>query len=62
VVAVKAALAAQSPTPDMIAVEPDAYAVDVYASGSGADFDARSKHPELGCEMIKTLTGTWGIE
>jgi ABC-type glycerol-3-phosphate transport system substrate-binding protein len=37
-VAVKAALAAQSPTPDIIAVEPGAYAVDVYTSGSVLDF------------------------
>jgi raffinose/stachyose/melibiose transport system substrate-binding protein len=37
-VAVKAALAAQSATPDIIAVEPGAYAVDVYTSGSVLDF------------------------
>ena len=37
-VAVKAALAAQSPTPDIIAVEPGAYAVDVFTSGSTLDF------------------------
>jgi raffinose/stachyose/melibiose transport system substrate-binding protein len=37
-VAVKAALAAQSATPDIIAVEPGAYAVDVSASGSVLDF------------------------
>jgi ABC-type glycerol-3-phosphate transport system substrate-binding protein len=37
-VAVKAALAAQSPAPDIIAVEPGAYAVDVYTSGSTLDF------------------------
>ena len=37
-VAVKAALAAQSSTPDIIAVEPGAYAVDVYTSGSVLDF------------------------
>jgi raffinose/stachyose/melibiose transport system substrate-binding protein len=37
-VAVKAALAAQSPTPDIIAVEPGAYAVDVFTSGSVLDF------------------------
>ena len=33
-VGVKAALAAQSHAPDIIAVEPGAYAVDVYTSGS----------------------------
>ena len=37
-VAVKSALAAQSPVPDIIAVEPGAYAVDVYTSGSVLDF------------------------
>ncbi len=37
-VAVKAALAAQSPTPDIIAVEPGAYAVDVSASRTVLDF------------------------
>src|SRR5215468_4565061 len=37
-VAVKSALAAQSSTPDIIAVEPGAYAVDVYTSGSVIDF------------------------
>ena len=37
-VAVKSALAAQSPVPDIIAVEPGAYAVDVYTSGSALDF------------------------
>ena len=37
-VAVKAALAGQSPVPDIIAVEPGAYAVDVYTSGSVIDF------------------------
>ena len=37
-VAVKSALAAQSPTPDIIAIEPGAYAVDVYTSGSVRDF------------------------
>jgi len=37
-VGVKSALAAQSPTPDIIAVEPGAYAVDVSASGSVLDF------------------------
>src|SRR3989442_4012860 len=37
-VGVKSALAAQSPTPDIIAIEPGAYAVDVYASGSVLDF------------------------
>jgi ABC-type glycerol-3-phosphate transport system substrate-binding protein len=37
-VGVKAALAAQSPAPDIIAVEPGAYAVDVYTSGNVLDF------------------------
>ena len=37
-VGVKAALAAQSHAPDIIAVEPGAYAVDVYTSGSVIDF------------------------
>ena len=37
-VGVKSALAAQSPTPDIIAVEPGAYAVDVSTSGSVLDF------------------------
>jgi len=37
-VGVKSALAAQSPTPDIIGVEPGAYAVDVYTSGSVLDF------------------------
>jgi ABC-type glycerol-3-phosphate transport system substrate-binding protein len=37
-VGVKAALAAQSHVPDIIAVEPGAYAVDVYTSGSALDF------------------------
>jgi ABC-type glycerol-3-phosphate transport system substrate-binding protein len=37
-VAVKAALAAQSATPDIIAIEPGAYAVDVSTSGSVLDF------------------------
>ena len=37
-VGVKSALAAQSPTPDIIAVEPGAYAVDVATSGSVLDF------------------------
>ena len=37
-VGVKAALAAQSPAPDIIAVEPGAYAVDVFTSGSVLDF------------------------
>src|SRR5215468_9764601 len=37
-VAVKSALAAQSPVPDIIAVEPGAYAVDVYTSGNVIDF------------------------
>src|SRR5207244_10777243 len=37
-VGVKSALAAQSPTPDIIAIEPGAYAVDVSASGSVLDF------------------------
>lgn len=37
-VAVKAALAAQSSTPDIIAIEPGAYAVDVSTSGSVLDF------------------------
>lgn len=37
-VGVKAALAAQSNVPDIIAVEPGAYAVDVYTSGSVIDF------------------------
>src|SRR5215472_2120344 len=37
-VGVKTALAAQSPVPDIIAVEPGAYAIDVYTSGSVLDF------------------------
>jgi len=37
-VGVKSALAAQSPTPDIIAIEPGAYAVDVSTSGSVLDF------------------------
>jgi raffinose/stachyose/melibiose transport system substrate-binding protein len=37
-VGVKSALAAQSPTPDIIAIEPGAYAVDVFTSGSVLDF------------------------
>jgi len=37
-VAVKSALAAQSPAPDIIAIEPGAYAVDVSTSGSVLDF------------------------
>jgi len=37
-VGVKSALAARSPTPDIIAIEPGAYAVDVYTSGSVLDF------------------------
>jgi ABC-type glycerol-3-phosphate transport system substrate-binding protein len=37
-VAVKSALAAQSHVPDIIAVEPGAYAVDVFTSGSVLDF------------------------
>jgi len=37
-VGVKSALAAQSPTPDIIAIEPGAYAVDVSTSGSVRDF------------------------
>ena len=37
-VGVKSALAAQSPTPDIIAIEPGAYAVDVSTSGSVIDF------------------------
>ena len=37
-VGVKTALAAQSSTPDIIAVEPGAYAVDVYTNGSVIDF------------------------
>jgi raffinose/stachyose/melibiose transport system substrate-binding protein len=37
-VGVKSALAAQSSTPDIIAVEPGAYAVDVYTSGNAIDF------------------------
>src|SRR5882762_2523093 len=37
-VGVKSALAGQSPTPDIIAVEPGAYAVDVSTSGSVIDF------------------------
>ena len=37
--AVKAALAAGSPTPDIIAVEPGAYCVDVYTSGSVIGFN-----------------------
>jgi len=37
-VGVKAALAAQSPVPDIIAVEPGAYAVDVFTSGNVIDF------------------------
>ena len=37
-VGVKAAMAGQSPTPDIIAVEPGAYAVDLYTSGSVLDF------------------------
>src|SRR5215470_6747705 len=37
-VGVKSALAAQSPTPDIIAIEPGAYAVDVFTSGSVRDF------------------------
>jgi ABC-type glycerol-3-phosphate transport system substrate-binding protein len=37
-VAVKAALAAQSHAPDIIAIEPGAYAVDVYTSGNVLDF------------------------
>jgi ABC-type glycerol-3-phosphate transport system substrate-binding protein len=37
--AVKAALAAASPTPDIIAVEPGAYAVDVYTAGGVIGFN-----------------------
>ena len=37
-VGVKSALAAQSSTPDIIAIEPGAYAVDVSTSGSVLDF------------------------
>jgi raffinose/stachyose/melibiose transport system substrate-binding protein len=37
-VGVKSALAGQSPTPDIIAIEPGAYAVDVFTSGSVRDF------------------------
>src|SRR3989454_10307655 len=37
-VGVKTALAAQSHAPDIIAIEPGAYAVDVYTSGSVIDF------------------------
>src|SRR5262245_53112282 len=37
-VGVKSAFAAQSATPDIVAVEPGAYAVDVYTSGSVLDF------------------------
>ena len=37
-VGVKSALAAQSPTPDIIAIEPGAYAVDLSTSGSVLDF------------------------
>jgi raffinose/stachyose/melibiose transport system substrate-binding protein len=37
-VGVKSAFAAQSATPDIVAIEPGAYAVDVYTSGSVLDF------------------------
>ena len=37
-VGVKSAFAAQSGTPDIVAIEPGAYAVDVYTSGSVLDF------------------------
>src|SRR5262245_24055165 len=36
-VGVKSAFAAQSSTPDIVAVEPGAYAVDVYTSGSRSE-------------------------
>ena len=48
-VAVKAALAAQSATPDIIAIEPGAYAVDVSTSASVLDFTkVFAQDPEFG--------------
>jgi hypothetical protein len=44
----------------MIAVELGTCAVAVSTNGSGLDFDARSRHPEPGFEMIKALTGARG--
>jgi hypothetical protein len=46
-VGVKSALAAQSPTPDIIAIEPGAYAVDVSTSGSVLDFTKVSRRIRL---------------